>query len=224
MRALLTIAGSDPSGGAGLQADLRVFERHGVWGMAVPTALTVQGPGGVRSVHPVDVELVRAQLLEVLPLADVVKVGMCGTGAVARMLARELKGARVVLDPVLVSSSGHLLLDEPEALLELAAICELVTPNRPEALALPGLLRAPAVLLKGGHASGESVIDELLGVAVFERPRLEGADTRGTGCRLSSAIAARLALGAPLREAVEGAGDWLHAQLAESISAGRPRL
>ena len=207
-----------------MQADLRVFQQHGVWGMAVPTALTVQGPRGVISVHPVPVELVRAQLLEVLPSADVVKVGMCATGAIARMLARELAGVRVVLDPVLLSSSGNVLLDDPDALLELAAISELVTPNGPEARRLPGLLKASAVLLKGGHDGGDTVVDELLGVGVFERPRLTGADTRGTGCRLSSAIAARLAGGASLPEAVEGAGDWLHRQLASSISRQGPGL
>ena len=93
----LSIAGSDPSGGAGLQADLKVFEQHGIWGMAVPTALTVQGPEGVKAVHPIDADVVRAQLREVLPLADVVKVGMCGTGAVVRMLAQELRAQTLVL-------------------------------------------------------------------------------------------------------------------------------
>ena len=108
-------------------------------------------------------------------------------------------------------------MDEPDALLELAAISELVTPNLPEAEALPGLLSGPAaVLLKGGHGEGDTVVDQLLGGPSFSRPRLSGAQTRGTGCRLSSAIAARLALGEELESAVGGAGNWLHAELARS--------
>jgi hydroxymethylpyrimidine/phosphomethylpyrimidine kinase len=217
VRRVLSIAGSDPSGHAGLQADLKVFEAHGVWGMAVPTVLTVQDARRVYSTTVLEPALVRAQIRAVLPSAAVVKVGMVGTGAMARMLAEELLGARVVLDPVLVSSSGAVLMDEPDALLELAAISELVTPNLPEAEALPGLLSGPAaVLLKGGHGEGDTVVDQLLGGPSFSRPRLSGAQTRGTGCRLSSAIAARLALGEELESAVGGAGNWLHAELARS--------
>jgi len=213
MRSVLTIAGSDPSGHRGLQADLRVFAAHGVHGMAVPTALTVQA--GAFEVHPVSVELVRRQVRAVLDQAVVVKVGMCATGAIARMLAQELSGAVVVLDPVLASTSGTSLLDEPESLLPLAAISALVTPNLDEARRLPGLLEGKA-LLKGGHGEGDVVVDRL-GDVEWRRPRLHGADTRGTGCRLSSAIAARLALGEDLEAAVAGAGAWLYGELQRSV-------
>lgn len=213
MRSVLTIAGSDPSGHRGLQADLRVFAAHGVHGMAVPTALTVQT--GDFEVHPVPVELVRRQVRAVVGKAVVVKVGMCATASIARMLAQELAGAVVVLDPVLASTSGVPLLDEPESLLPLAAISTLVTPNLDEARRLPALLEGTA-LLKGGHGEGDVVVDRL-GEAEWRRPRLHGADTRGTGCRLSSAIAARLALGETLESAVAGAGAWLHAELQASV-------
>ncbi len=183
--------------------------------MAVPTALTVQGPEGVKAVHPIDADVVRAQLREVLPLADVVKVGMCGTGAVVRMLAQELRAQTLVLDPVLVSSSGAILLDEPEALLQLASLAALVTPNRPELEALPGLaeLGVP-VLLKGGHGQGELIVDELLGVRRWEHPRLDLRDAHGTGCALSAAIVAGLAKGRTLEEAIDEAQRWLWAGMA----------
>jgi len=190
----LTIAGFDPSGGAGLQADLRVFEAVGVGGWSVATALTIQNTKGVRAVHPVAPEILRDQLDVVFSDArdlGAVKIGMLGGAAQVRVVAdalRKWKPKNVVLDPVLASSGGVPLLDDPRVLDELVPLCDLVTPN----------LHEPAngrvVLLKGGHGSGDESVDVLYVdgkvVREFRAPRLN-AEMHGTGCRLSSAIAAR---------------------------------
>jgi hydroxymethylpyrimidine/phosphomethylpyrimidine kinase len=235
---VLVAAGSDPSGGAGLQADLKVMADHGVYGAAAVTALTVQNTRGVREVHPVAPALVREQLgavLEDLPVAAI-KLGMLGElgvlRAVAGLLAERARGVPVVLDPVLRASSGAALL-EAEALD--ALLCELlphvtlITPNLLELATLErGLPLAErcrrlgvALLIKGGHGEGELLEDRLLlpdGVECrYTHPRQPAGNLHGTGCVLSSAIAARIARGAPLRQAVGGAIGYLQGRIAAGV-------
>lgn len=215
---VLSIAGSDPSGGAGVQADLKTFAALGAYGMAALTALTVQNTQGVRSAHPVDAGLVAAQVEAVLDdiRVDAVKIGMLGDAAVIRAVANVLRARRppvVVLDPVLVATSGDALLAGgavPTLLAELLPLADLVTPNVPEAAALLGTTAAtdegeqtrqavaladlgPAVLLKGGHLGGDESLDVLVegGRTVrLAAPRVATTATHGTGCTLSSALAA----------------------------------
>lgn len=225
---VLSIAGSDPSGGAGVQADLKTFAAHGAYGMAVLTALTAQSTTGVTGVHAVPPGFVGEQLATLL--ADIppaaVKVGMLAEAGIARAVGTALAevAAPIVLDPVMVSTSGHRLLDaaaEAEVCGPLARRATLITPNRPEAAVLLGA-EAPqawvdrvgtALLLKGGHDTEAVVADTLFrpGAApvTWRHPRVATRNTHGTGCTLSSAIAARLALGHDLEAAVGGAVAWL---------------
>ena len=215
---VLTIAGSDSSGGAGIQADLKTFAALGAAGMAAITALTVQNTRGVRSAHPVDAALVAAQVDAVLDdvRVDAVKIGMLGSveviGAVAGVLRRR-RPPVVVLDPVLVATSGDALLPGgavPALLERLLPLADLVTPNVPEAAALLGTEPAtgeaelasqaraigrlgPAALVKGGHLAGGDSVDLLVDGGRLTRlaaPRVATANTHGTGCTLSSALAA----------------------------------
>lgn len=215
---ILSIAGSDPSGGAGVQADLKTFAALGVYGMAAITALTVQNTHGVRAVHPVGAEVVAAQVDAVLDdvRVDAVKIGLLGDASVISAVAGVLRARRppvVVLDPVLVATSGDVLLPGgavPTLLAELLPLADLVTPNVPEAAALLGGDTAhdeseqvrqaqalselgPAVLLKGGHLGGPESVDILVDAGRTTRlaaPRLATTATHGTGCTLSSALAA----------------------------------
>ncbi|MCP4922210.1 MAG: hydroxymethylpyrimidine/phosphomethylpyrimidine kinase [Proteobacteria bacterium] len=223
-RCVLSIAGSDPSGGAGIQADLKTFAAHGVYGMAAITALTAQNTHRVRWVQPVGPGGVRVQvraILEDLPV-HAVKIGMLGDASVATAVAHELMDVDVpiVLDPVLGSSTGSPLNEAPEALKHLVPLCALVTPNLDELEALPWLLDAGVPLLvTGGHGTGELLVERLVlstGERTFEHPRVETRNLHGTGCTLSSAIAARLALGQPLEQAVEGAIAWVHERIERS--------
>jgi len=219
----LTIAGFDPSGGAGLQADLRVFASLGVAGWSATTAITIQNTQGVHAEHPVDPSILRAQLDAVFSDArdlGAVKIGMLGGAAQARVVADALRRWRprnVVLDPVLASSGGVPLLDDPAALDEIIPLCDLVTPNLTEPV------KGRVVLLKGGHGSGDESIDVLIvdGVALreFRAPRLN-ASLHGTGCRLSSAIAAHLALGALLETAIERAKELVTSELRRAMPIG----
>ncbi|HVQ25326.1 MAG TPA: bifunctional hydroxymethylpyrimidine kinase/phosphomethylpyrimidine kinase [Planctomycetota bacterium] len=249
----LSIAGSDPSGGAGLQADLKVFLRFGLSGAAVPTAITVQSAAGVREVVPLEAALVGRQLAALLgdvrPAA--VKVGMLGDGAVVRVVARALlpllrKRIPIVVDPVLTSGDGRRLLPRKDVAVfvrQLVPLATLLTPNVPEAAELAGvsearvtshtpdviaaLLRtgAKAVLLKGGHLSGPEATDVLrLGeeMVAYSLPRLPvGRRVHGTGCALSAAIAALLAKGLSLEDAVQQAKEYVHAAIAGSRHVGR---
>lgn len=263
---LLTIAGSDSGGGAGIQADLKTFAAHGTYGLSVITALTAQNTREVRAVQGVPPEMVAAQLEAVLEDigADAVKIGMLADAgivrAVAGVLGRHLRGQPglpVVLDPVMVAKSGAALLaDDAVAALvvDLLPLATLVTPNLPElarlaaevgegsaaddvlaseearkraALTLVGREGRPAVLAKGGHASegpGEPVIDLLVlpggTVQRFAHPRLPGLARHGTGCTLSSAIAARLGGGEELPQAVAGALDYLAGAIAAAYPVG----
>ncbi len=247
---VLTIAGSDSGGGAGIQADLKTFAAHGVYGLSAITAVTAQNTREVRAVEEVSPELVAAQIDAVLDDvgADAVKIGMLSSAAIVRTVADRLAHHRpphVVLDPVMVAKSGDPLLsdDAVEALRdELLPLATLVTPNLPEAERLTGVTigddpsgdamleaarllveRCPAVLIKGGHGRGDEVLDLLLDAAGHRRfvhPRFDTTSTHGTGCTLSSAIAARLAAGEELRDAVRGAVDYLQGAIAAAYPVG----
>jgi len=227
----LTIAGSDSSGGAGIQADLKTFSAFGVYGASVLTALTAQNTQGVTAVAPVAPSFIVAQMDAVLADLDVaaVKTGMLANAAIVDAVARRLRAAPrrpLVVDPVMVATSGDVLL-APDAVdavkRELVPLATLLTPNLPEAARLLGASQAAsdaeaidqarallalgcgAVLLKGGHGGGAMAVDifcDAAGIARFEQPRIDTPHTHGTGCTLSAAIAALLALGVDLKEAV----------------------
>lgn len=236
---VLTVAGSDPSGGAGIQADLKTFAAQGVYGAAVITLLSVQNTQGVRRVAVLDAELVAEQLsavLEDLPVAAV-KTGALGNADVVRAVADTLApyALPVVVDPVMFAKSGDTLLAAGAVVAlksELLPRAALVTPNLPEAEALfcvtPenfATVNAPCpILLKGGHGQGETVTDVLsIGAKryTFDFPRLATRHTHGTGCTLSAAIAARLARGDALPAAVETSRRYLQAALAQAPGLGR---
>jgi hydroxymethylpyrimidine/phosphomethylpyrimidine kinase len=227
----LTIAGSDPTGGAGVQGDLRAFAALGVHGVSVITCITAQGTRGVRRVDPLDVDLVRAQidaLLDDLRRIDAIKTGALVNAAIVKLVASKVARLRapLVLDPVMTSTSGAALLDRsgasamvrdlfPRATLvtpnvdELATILEIDRPRNPEemrdaAIALKRTTRARAVLAKGGHLRGDpiDVLVDARGTHVFSGKRIDTKCTHGTGCTLASAIAAGLANGRSLRAAI----------------------
>ena len=237
---VLIIAGSDSGGGAGLQADLKTVTMLGGYAATAVTAITVQNTLGVHGVHPLPVELIAAQADAVLDDigADAVKTGMLGSVQVVETVAAILDRAGVpaVVDPVMVAKGGHPLLP-PDAMQAVRTLmvprAALLTPNAPEAEALTGItvpdldgqrrageailrLGAHAVLMKGGHVPGETVIDLLMtpaGETLLEGPRTDTRHTHGTGCTLASACAAGLARGLPLEIAVAEA--W--AYVAEAI-------
>ena len=242
---VLAIAGSDSGGGAGIQADLKTFSALGCYGMTAITALTAQNTLGVRAIHSVPAAMLREQIDAVVEDigVDAVKIGMLHSSGIVRTVAdaidrHALRG--VVLDPVMMSTSGARLIDDDaQAVLvrELFRRATLVTPNLDEAALLVGrplhseadmeaaaremlAMGAPAVLLKGGHLAGETVSDLLLQHDAQPRwmraPRIATGNTHGTGCTLSSAIAAHLALGAELPQAVELARAFVR----EALAAG----
>jgi len=242
---VLSIAGSDPSGGAGIQADLKTFSALGCYGMAAITALTAQNTRGVSAVHVPPVDFVVAQIDAIFNdvRVDAVKLGMLASGAIVEAVADRLRahGARnIVLDPVLVATSGDALgaPDVVEAMItHLLPLARIVTPNIPEAMRLSGgsgpqdsaglerlaraihALGANAVLVKGGHMEGElapDVLFERAAAHLFEAPRVATRNTHGTGCTLSSAIAANLAHGMELAAAVQRAKSYLTAALIAS--------
>ncbi len=248
MQIALTIAGSDSGGGAGIQADLKTFHQFGVHGTSVVTAVTAQNTLGVRAVHPVPAEVVEAQaaaIAEDLPPAAV-KSGMLATAELARLVADLLDRhgwRRYVLDPVMVATSGDRLLEpEAEAMIREALVprAALVTPNLHEAALLAGFpvrdpgamaragerilaLGAGAVLVKGGHLEGAELVDLLVtaaGTSEHRRPRLRTTSTHGTGCTLSAAVTAGLALGRPLATAVADALDYVHRAIAAAPGLG----
>lgn len=249
MKVALTIAGSDSGGGAGIQADLKTFHQFGVYGTSVIVAITAQNTLNVRAVHPVPADVVAAQLdavAEDLPPAAL-KTGMLADAPLVRQVAaaiREHGWTRYVLDPVMVATSGDRLLD-PDAIAlvraELLPLAALVTPNLDEAELLTGdevrdpgqmaragqallELGAAAALIKGGHLEGAEVTDLLVtrqGVRAFTHPRLDTRSTHGTGCTLSAAVAAGLALGRSLDASVEQALDYVHRAIANAPALGR---
>lgn len=239
---VLSIAGSDSGGGAGIQADLKTFAALGCYGMTAITALTAQNTRGVRAIHGVPPDMLRQQIDAVVEDIGLhaLKIGMLHAPDIVQMVADAIDRhalVNVVLDPVMVATSGAVLIENPAiaALVrELFGRANLVTPNLDEAALLVGrplsseqdmeaaahellAMGARAVLLKGGHLKGEVVSDLLLlpnGALNWMRaPRIHSANTHGTGCTLSSAIAAHLALGAGLLEAVQAARAYVRAAL-----------
>jgi len=243
----LTIAGSDNSAGAGIQADLKTFSASGVYGLCAVTCVVSEVPGRVEMVQAVTPALLRSQiriLFEAYPIAAV-KTGMLYSRALLRVVSEELADRlgmfHLVVDPVMVASSGDPLL-KPDAVRayeeELLPLADLITPNLDEAAVLLGRrittrrampdaaaeLRGKygaAVLLKGGHLRGREAVDVLAtarGVEEFSRRRLTGREAHGTGCTLSAALAAGLARGRPLRGAVVAAKEFLHRAIAQQMS------
>ena len=248
VRVALTIAGSDSGGGAGVQADLKTFHRFGVFGTSVVTAITAQNTLGVTRWSPVDPALVRAQLdavaTDLRPHA--VKSGMLATAAIVAAVAHAIRTHTLgpyVLDPVMVASSGDPLLEEDAVAAlraQLVPLAHVITPNLDEAAILTGRpvndvasmeraaralvdSGAQAALVKGGHLPGEAIdvlFDSAGGIRHFCHPRLDSRDTHGTGCALSAAITARLALGDPLDAAVTVALDFVHRAIATAPGLG----
>jgi hydroxymethylpyrimidine/phosphomethylpyrimidine kinase len=248
MKIALTIAGSDSGGGAGIQADLKTFQQFGVFGTSVITALTAQNTRGVRAVHPVPESMVTDQLdalAEDLP-PDALKTGMLATAGLVHRVATTIRArgwSPYVCDPVMVATSGDRLLDADaetgvrELLLPLAT---LVTPNLDEAAVLTGQpvndpdameraghrlleLGAGAALVKGGHLSADVMTDVLVtrhATRRFTHQRIHTTSTHGTGCTLSAAVTAGLALGCDLQTAVADALDFVQRALREAPGLG----
>src|SRR5438552_7005738 len=260
MRTALTIAGSDSSGGAGIQADLKTFAAFGLYGASAITAVTAQSTKGVEAIAPLSADLVTAQIEAVAgDLAlHATKIGMLATAAIVEAVAaaiEELELPLVVLDPVLVSTSGDRLLD-PDGVqtlcMELMPLARVVTPNIPEAEALSGRtigsaqqareaarrihdMGAASVIVTGGHAvwdgdtgpraegAGPQIIDLLFDGRVFHEFRTARIDTRpthGTGCTFASAVAAGLALGRELPDAVARAQQYVAGAVAHALGIG----
>ncbi len=237
---ILTIAGSDCSGGAGIQADIKTITMLGGYAMSAITAITAQNTLGVQAVEVLSAELVTAQIESCASDIGVnaVKIGMLGSAANAHAVADLLESADVpiVFDPVMVATSGGVLADsETVAAFErLMRIATLVTPNLPELAALGGgdaiLSLAPALLIKGGHGSGEKLLDVLVTrdqeLARWEDTRIDTVHTHGTGCTLASAIATGLGRGLPLVNAVARAREYVRAAIlaAPGFGAGNGPL
>lgn len=247
---LLVIAGSDSGGGAGIQADIKTACALGVYAMTAVTAVTAQDTTGVHSVHLLPVAIVRDQISCCLSDigADAIKIGMLGSAeiaaAVAEVLEREASGIPIVLDPVLASTNGTPLLDEPgvnvlrERLIPLSSI---VTPNIPEAEVLTGIacetpadirragnallaMRAKAVLIKGGHRKAEVLVDTLFvpnDSFDLYHPRKDTVHTHGSGCTYAAAIAANLAKGGAMADVVDGAHNYVREAIETAPGLGR---
>jgi len=250
MRTALSIAGSDSSGGAGIQADIKTMSAHGIYAMSVITALTAQNTTGVTGIFDTPPEFLSAQLdaifTDIFP--DAVKIGMVSSSELISVIAQKLRlyGARhIVVDPVMVATAGSRLMRENalETLkAELLPLAEVVTPNIPEAEILAGMdIRTPAdmetaakaismqyrcaVLCKGGHDLNDAN-DLLLKDGVghwFRGKRIDNPNTHGTGCTLSSAIASNLAKGMELEEAVLRAKEYISGALAAMLDLGKGR-
>ena len=249
---VLTIAGSDSGGGAGIQADLKTFAALGCYGMTAITALTAQNTQGVQAIHAVPADFLKAQLQSVLGDigVDAVKIGMLHTPEVVRTVAWAIDHyglQRVVLDPVMVATSGDRLIAEETVdvlVRELFPRCTVVTPNLDEASLLIGrpiegaqaledagrsllALGARAALVKGGHLAGDEVVDLLVQPDApslrLASQRIASRNVHGTGCTLSSAIAAHLAQGLPLEAAVQRAREYILRAIAEGaqVQTGR---
>ncbi len=242
---LLTIAGSDSSGGAGIQADLKTFSALGCYGMSAITALTAQNTTGVRAIHPIPPQMLRDQIDAVIEDigVDAVKIGMLHAPDIVQVVADAIDRhqlRQVVLDPVMIATSGAVLIENEavKALVQqLFPRVHLITPNLDEAGFLVGQtlkneadmeaaadqllgLGARAVLIKGGHLSGDTVADLFVNSQGqkwwLRAPRIHSPNTHGTGCTLSSAIAAHLALGDPIEQAIEKS----HAYIRQALQAG----
>jgi hydroxymethylpyrimidine/phosphomethylpyrimidine kinase len=247
-RSALTIAGSDSSGGAGIQADLKTFAALGVYATSAITAVTAQNTLGVIAVEPLMADLVTAQIEAVAGDIDihVTKTGMLATSAIVEAVAaaiEELELPMVVVDPVMLASSGDSLLDDDgiQAMrAELLPRAFVVTPNIPEAEILSGrqilslddvreaarrihALGPTAVVIKGGHGSGDEIVDVMFDgdhLVEFRTPRIQTSAIHGTGCAFASAIAAHLALGFSLAEATEKAQAYVAGAIRHALSIG----
>jgi hydroxymethylpyrimidine/phosphomethylpyrimidine kinase len=247
VRSALTIAGSDSSGGAGIQADLKTFAALGVYGTSAITAITAQNTVGVTAVVPLPADLVTAQIEAIA--ADITvhatKIGMLANAAIVEATVAaiaELELPLVVVDPVMVAKSGDALLDRDGVRLlrtELLPRALVVTPNIPEAEALSGVsIRSlsdareaarrihrlgPAVIIKGGHGSGEELVDLLFDGETFTElrtPRIATTSTHGTGCTFASAVAAHLALGRSLAQAAAQAQAYVAGAIRHGLAIG----
>ena len=248
MKTALSIAGSDCSGGAGIQADLKTMIMHGVYAMSVITALTAQNTTGVKAIQESTADFLKQQLDSVFEdiCPDAVKIGMVASGELIRVIADRLKyydAKNVVVDPVMVASAGSSLMKQNavQALTEeLLPLATLVTPNIPEAQVLTGITIESkedmitaakqigkrfrcAVLLKGGHSINDA--NDLLytngELTWFEGKRIENTNTHGTGCTLSSAIASNLAKGYDLQTSIGLAKDYISGALAAMLDLGK---
>lgn len=249
MRTALTIAGSDSGGGAGIQADLKTFAAHGVFGTTAITAITAQNTLGVQAWEAVSPPLVIAQIEAVVSDigADAVKTGMLANVQIVRAVAdaiRRLKLERVVVDPVMIAKGGHPLLEESavEAIrTDLLPLAQVVTPNLPEAEVLAGMeissiddmreagrrilaLGPRVVLVKGGHLDTSvdcvDVMCTASGCEALRSPRVDTVHTHGTGCTLASAIASNLALGVPDLEAITRAKAYVDGAIRHAPGIG----
>lgn len=247
MKRVLTIAGSDCSGGAGIQADLKTMMAHKVYGMSVITALTAQNTTGVYGIVEVEPDFIRQQLdcvfQDIRP--DAVKIGMVSDVRIIQAIAeklREYEAVNVVVDPVMVATSGSKLLSEDAVITlqqELLPLADVITPNVPEAEVLSGIaihgkedmVKAAekiattvgrSVLIKGGHL--ETCADDLLytegKIHWFEAIRVNNPNTHGTGCTLSSAIASNLALGYSMEESIRSAKQYITGALEDGMNLG----
>lgn len=247
MKKLLTIAGSDPSGGAGIQADLKTFAAHGHYGMSVITSLTAQNTMGVKAIHTIPVDFFDQQLCAVLEdiQPDAVKIGMVGSAELLAVVVKRLKQFQIqklVVDPVMVSTSGHALIQEDALQMmkqQLLCMADIITPNLAEAQVLSGMsiqnkadmeqagralkeMYDGAILIKGGHLA--NCADDLL---IFNHqqmwlcaPHIDTHNTHGTGCTLSSAIACHLALGKDIASSVKDAKAYIQQCLKDGMDIG----
>ena len=248
-KCVLTIAGSDSGAGAGIQADMKSMAAQGVYCLTAITAITAQNTTAVKKVQMLDLKIIEAQIDAVMSdfPVTVVKTGMLGSAEIIKLVAAKLKQygiKKVVLDPVMVAKSGDLLLEkgaQTALLQELFPLASIITPNIPAAEVLcgrsldgPGALKeaarilhaagSSAVLLKGGHAQGKRMVEDILfdgeRYYYFRAPRIDTKDTHGTGCTFASAIAAHLALGRTIPLAVKAARDYLQSILPFGLKLG----
>ena len=249
MKKALTIAGSDSGGGAGIQADLKAFAAHGVWGTSAIAAVTAQNTLGVTAAFPLPCDIITAQIEAVASDigVDAVKTGMLATAAIVYAVAEALARftmVNVVVDPVMVSKSGAVLLagDAVDAMRkQLLPLATVVTPNAEEAEALTGLtirtvddsrlaaqrihdMGPAAVIVKGGHLQTADVVDVLFDghdLMEFRHARVPGTNTHGTGCTFAAAMAANLALGKTIAEAIPLAQAYVEGAIRHGAAAGR---
>lgn len=247
-RTALTIAGSDSGGGAGIQADLKTFAAHGVYGTTAITAVTAQNTRGVTRFDALSPDLVTAQIDAVMADigADAAKTGMLANAAIVTAAAGALRRHVIrllVVDPVMVAKSGDRLLDDAALAAlkkDLLPLAFVVTPNIPEAEALTGVtiretadrveaarritaMGASSVIVKGGHAASDDILDLLLDageIVEFTHPRIPGRHTHGTGCTFSAALAAHLALGRSLRDAIPLAQQYIAGAIGRAPDVG----
>jgi hydroxymethylpyrimidine/phosphomethylpyrimidine kinase len=249
VRTALTIAGSDSGGGAGIQADLKTFAAHGVYGTSAVTAVTAQNTTGVTAIEALSADLVTAQIEAVMSDigAHAAKTGMLANAAIVEAVAAAVEDLEIpllVVDPVMISKSGDTLLDDEAFAMmkaELLRRAFLVTPNLPEAEALSGVtirgdedrreaarrivaLGASAVIVKGGHARSQGIVDLLYDghrFTEFRTERVSGRDLHGTGCTFAAALTAHLALGQTLVEAVPLAQAYVAGAIRHAPGLGR---